>query len=314
MTVDLSNQVPKIVRTLLASGFVLDTVIPQPQYVVFKARRTDEFGVSWSYLIAFSGNAVLSPADVNMLERIARYDKASLIVVGSTQKTPTGTPVIAPDAFIARLGGKVPSYLPLEPEYTEQLSLLGHNSLPTGLVGKPDDLFEMYVQAGLEFLLQDRVIRYGQERRFKVVPDGLVLGRNSLLLLYDCKAYSGGYPIKRESLRQFADYALNFHHRYEHYIGRLHAFVVISGHFKSVNSLGERSAELFGLCQVPLVCLEAQTLGEMVSLLAARPVFRQAVNWRRVFSGEMVDIKAFKEQLEAIEQDGVIRLLPKDEE
>jgi hypothetical protein len=83
--------------------------------------------------------------------------------------------------------------------------------------------------------------------------------------------------------------------------------VVISGHFKDRESLKKRSSELVVECNVRLVGLEAETLGEMVSILAEHPAYRQAINWRSVFSSDVVSIKAFKKQIKGIQKDRIIK-------
>ena len=48
------------------------------------------------------------------------------------------------------------------------------------MAGKPDDMLELYSEECLEYMLECPVRRYGQERRFERLPDGLALGRNKL--------------------------------------------------------------------------------------------------------------------------------------
>lgn len=304
---DTDNQVSTIIRTLVGSGFQLDNVSSKPSHLVLRAYRTDEFGIRWRYVIAYTGGNTLSGPAIAGLRKVASNDKASLVIIGTTRETHAEIPVISLNDFVGRMGGSIPSFLPLESEYAAHLSSLGLNKRPSGITGRTDDLFEAYVHAGLQFILQRKVIRYGQERLFEVVPDGLVFGRDSLQLLYDCKAYAKGYPISRDSIRQFADYVRNFHSRYERYVGRLHAFLVISGKFKSEGTLEERARELYSECQVPLVFMSADTMGNIVSLLASAPVFRQSIDWKIIFSATIVNVAAVKKDLAARRKDGVIR-------
>lgn len=300
------NQIQKIVRTLVGSGFILEKVDRKPTYIVFDVYRSDEFGVRWRYLLAFSSDDGISSSDVDGLHRIATHGKASLVIIGSGVSKRPDVPVITMREFEGRLGGLIPSFLPLQADYPAHLATLGLNKRPQGLSGTPDDLFEMYVHSGLQFILQDKVIRYGQERRGEVVPDGLVLGRDSFHLLYDCKAAKDGYEISRTSIRQFADYVNSFHSRYEGYVGKLHAFLVISGKFKSDETLEGRSRELYSECRVPLVFLTATELGKIISLFADRPVLRQSVDWRVIFSGVSVSVASVESNIRAREKDKVI--------
>jgi hypothetical protein len=162
---------------------------------------------------------------------------------------------------------------------------------------------------GLQFLLTSRIVRYGQERRGEVVPDGAgFLGASAPAFLYDAKAYSDGYEVGRDSIRQFADYVRAFHAKYEVHLGRAHAFLVISGHFKNdASSMAARSQELYAECQAPLVFLRAAELGRSCALLAQRPAYRTVLNWRVLLSRPEVTAAAVQDALGAAERDRLVR-------
>ncbi len=167
-------------------------------------------------------------------------------------------------------------------------------------------MFEEYVYVGLQFLLQHRVIRYGQERLFESLPDGIAFG-GSVLLLYDCKAAHKGYEITSNSMRQFADYVNAFHQRYKNYVGRVNSFLVISGFFQHPNSIEDRSRELIAECGVPLSFLTAKDMGAIIKLFVDNPVYRQSIDWKRVFSGGLIQTARVVEDLRERTKDGVIR-------
>lgn len=293
--------------TLLGAGFIVTNFSRKPSYIAFHVFRSDEFGVKTSYLIAFSDEEKFSTTDVKALQRTAKYQSEFLVLVGFVDSPEINEiPVISPEIFFQRLGGTISSYLPLEDFYADHLELLGRNELPTGITGKADDLFEEYVFVGLQFLLQHRVIRYGQERLFKEVPDGLAFG-GSVQLLYDCKAAKNGYEISSNSMRQFADYVNDFHRRYQNYVGRINSFLVISGSFQHPNSIDDRCRELIADCTVPLSFLTAKDLGEIVKLFLETPAFRQSINWKKVFSGGLIKLAKILEDLRERRKDGVIR-------
>jgi hypothetical protein len=301
------SEISNMVHTLVGSGFQLQSASNKPSHIVIRAYRTDEFGLSRRYVFAYAGSNVLTDSAITGLQTVARSDAASLVIIGAVKTTQQDLQVLTLDQFVGRLGGSIPSLLALEADYPSQLTELGFNRNPPGLIGNPDDLFEAYVHAGLQFILQDKVIRYGQDRRFEVVPDGVVLGRGAFQLLYDCKAYSDGYPISRNTIRQFADYTRGFHARYENFIGRVHAFLVISSDFKNDSSVDERSKELYAECQVPLVFMTAASLGAIVSLFADSPRYRGAIDWRSIFSKPLVETNDVKKSLRARKKDKVIR-------
>lgn len=302
----IERKTSTIINTLIGSGFKLLNVTSKPSYLLLRVYRTDEFGIAQRYVLAYSGDTTVKSPAIAGLRKVAANDHAPLVIIGKAETSDPTIPILTLGQFIGQMGGSVPTFLPLEPQYPAQLTELGLNKKPSGLVGKADDLFEGYVHAGLQFLLQRRVIRYGQDRLFETVPDGLVLGRDSAQLLYDCKAYKDGYPLSRGSIRQFADYVRSFHQRYESYIGRIHAFLVISGKFQSDATLETRSQELYSECQVPLVFMSAATLGEIVTLFAQAPRYRSAIDWKVVFSATKVELQTVKTQLSARKKDKVI--------
>jgi hypothetical protein len=302
----MERSLSTIVNTLIGSGFQLVNVTSKPSYLLFRVYRTDEFGIRQRYVFAYSGDSTLKAPAIAGLRKVAANDTAPLVIIGTAEKSDPTIPILTLDQFVGQMGGTVPTFLPLEPDYPAQLTELAFNKKPSGLIGKADDLFEAYVHAGLQFLLQRKVIRYGQDRLFETVPDGLVLSRNSVQLLYDCKAYKKGYPLSRDAIRQFADYVRSFHQRYESYIGRLHAFLVISGKFQSDATLDTRSQELYSECQVPLVFMSAATLGDIVTLFANAPRYRSTIDWKVVFSATTIEVRTLKAQLSARKKDKVI--------
>lgn len=270
--------------------------------------RRDEFGVENRYVVACcEQDYELSEGDIRSIERYADSERAAAVAIGRSGSSSESLQMMKLDEFLGRLGGPVSALLPLEPEYPERLRVLGHNSLPAGLAGRPDDLFEEYVHAGLEFILHDKVVRYGQERRGEAVPDGFVSGRRSLLMLYDAKAAKDGYQVTRETIRQFADYVRKFHEQYETYTGRLFCFLAISGHFASEETLEDRSAQLYADCGVPLRFLTAEEMAGIVAIFADKPSYRQAIEWKLIFARPSITAEAVQRNLQARERDAVIR-------
>jgi hypothetical protein len=301
-----AGQVATMVRTLLGTGFVLEDVKRKATYLLFACHRYDEFGILVPYVVVLT-DRVLSGGDAGAIQRYARMRGARPVVVGPDAPAPlTSVPW---DSFIARFGGPVRSWLPLEPDYPRQLIELGHNRPVEGLAGRVDDLFEEFVHVGLLFLLANRVIRYGQQRRFEVLPDGAgFAGRDAALFLYDAKAYGEGYPVERDSIRQFADYVKRFHQRYETHVGRVHTFLVVSGHFAGPGEARRsRSDELYDECGVRLSFMTADALGAAVGLLAQHPTYRNVLPWRSLLSRLDVTVGAVERELAAVQRDGLVK-------
>lgn len=207
---DYQDEVATLIRTLVGAGLTVTNVTTKPHFLVINARRFDEFGNAANYLFAYCTSGILSSGDCHTVRKLADNSRASLVIAGGADQAPAGCVPISKADFLAKLGGAVSSLLPLDPNYASDLLTLSLNRLPSGLVGKPDDLFELYVHAGLQFLLRGRVLRYGQERRFEALPDGIVINSSAPLMLYDCKAASLRYEITKETIRQFGDYVRDF--------------------------------------------------------------------------------------------------------
>ena len=297
-----------IVQTLMGLGFRLLDTAHHPSYVTLTVVRVDEFGVVAKYLFAcLEDDHLLAVGDVAALEKKATRERSALVIVGALATYRSDLVAITRNEFFGRLGGPISALLPLESEYSTQLAILGHNDLPEGMTGKADIRFEEYVHAGLQFMLQDRVVRYGQERLFEAVPDGLVTGRRSLLMLYDAKAAGDGYKVTLDSIRQFADYVNKFHSQYETYTGRLFCFLVISGDFQAEGTLEERAAQLYAECAIQARFMKASEMGKIVALMADNPTYRQTIDWKAVFSKTLITFDAVQDNLKARIRDKVIQ-------
>jgi hypothetical protein len=152
-----------------------------------------------------------------------------------------------------------------------------------------------------------RVVRYGQNRLFEARPDGIILPYQEFSALYDAKAYSGGYEVTATTIRQFRSYVEEFQQRYNAYLPRLHAFIVISGRFPHEEAtLEDRSRELLSECGVPLAFLTCDVLAEIVTQLSNSPRTRRAIEWKRVFSDAIVDSNRVAKEIEAVKKDQVV--------
>jgi hypothetical protein len=303
------EELPNLMRTLLAAGFDVTRVDRKPNYLALTLGRPDAFGIGIKYILAYAGDRLISMADLEVLKKLSAKESSALVVVSKNQSSSEDSTVMLTRAKLFSLvGGIVSSVLPLEPEYGDQLRILAKNEQPKDLSGPPDDLFEAYVHAGFQFLLRGRVLRYGQERRFEAVPDGLVLGKGGLLILYDAKAAADYYEITKTTIRQFADYVKQFHSRYEQYVGRVHAFAVVSYAFQDQGVLADRSNELYAECGIPLVCITADSMAHMVSLFADRPIFREIVDWKNIFAAPVLKFSKVKQAVDARKRDKVIEV------
>lgn len=292
------------VRMLTSGGFILEDAQRHPGYTLIFASRYDEFGAAHVYCFVLAEDR-LSAAQVEAARIAADYHGAQLVLIGHSDEQVL---IVDWQRFVSLFGGPVLSTHPTESSFANELIQLGHNQLPEGLQGKPDDLFERHVRVALEFLLGGRVIRYGQDRRFEARADGIVLPTLDLSALYDAKAYSEGYKITANSIRQFKSYVEDFTSRYRAYLSNLKTFLVISGHFPQREStLAGRARDLLDECRVPLCCVSASALGEMVQLLSCSPQLRWSIRWSRIFADPVVKPEKVLQEIEAITKDQIIR-------
>jgi hypothetical protein len=294
-----------MVRTLVANGFDVRKVTQKPHYALVSCARYDEFGGTIAYEFALCEQSLRS-SEAAAVRRHAEHDKAIPVIVGSAG-TSTEVSELQWNQFLGRCGGPVKSWLPLQADFGANLIELGHNRAVPGLLGRPDDLFEQYVHAGLQFILAEQVVRYGQNRRGEILPDGGAFGHRNPLFLYDAKAYESGYPLSRDGIRQFGDYVRRFHRKYETSVGRLAAFLVVSGHFADDSpALIRYSQDLQADCGIPLAYLTAAEMAQMTMALCKRPTFRNILDWNHILSRVIISFKDIRRHLTNAEKDRLV--------
>ena len=297
---DTKDAVSTFVRTLLVSGFELNNVERFRNHAVVTAHRIDELKAQTNYAFLLADEP---GADV--VEPFLRDAEgaASPIVVGQLAAPPDGVSVWKPKEFYKALGGRVHEIVHRD-DITTVLNELGHNRLPASERGSPEDLLEEYAKQCIQFATGERSRRYGQDRSGEKVPDGIVLG--DAVLLFDGKAYGGGYSISADDVRRFADYVTDFNGRYQEYIGRVFAFCIVTGSFNQDDqNLQDKRDEFYARCETQLCCLEASTLGEITLLLRANYAARAAINWRSIFSRLKVRKADVIRELTRISKDGI---------
>ena len=290
-------------RALVTSGFTLEQANRNPGYALLVMFRYDEFGTKTSYCFVLADES-LSESQADAAKIAADHHDAQLVVVGpETGEIDT----LDWSRFIGLLGGPIPSLTPLDEDFRENLVVLGQNELPAGYEGAPDELYESYVWAGLSFLLGGRAVRYGQERLFESVPDGLVLQEPDFIALYDAKAYSSGYEITADSIRQFASYIEDFLRRYSPYFPRINTFIVASSIFsQQPGTLVSRSQELQARCGAPIAFVTSEALADAISIILDNPRTRQSINWSQVFANPIFDSVSVNHEVRRIIEDRVV--------
>jgi hypothetical protein len=216
------------VRTLLLNGFHLDMARRAPGHDVLNVHRYDRFGVMIPYAMAFFDDEATQTASDAFL-RAARYEARSPLLVAPG--APAGTTFLSSESFFTILGGTVDDALIRHTDLSGRLDLLGRHALPPGEPGDPEDLLEKTVAACLQFLTGQRAHRWGADRRFEALPDGVLPGSEALVLLFDAKSYTAPYEVTADDIRRFADYVDNFNRKYAAFLGPVYAFLVVAGAF-----------------------------------------------------------------------------------
>lgn len=308
MTVEdqLQGKLTELTRTLLLYRYGVDTVKRvSPECALLGVHRSDDFGGRTNYLLLLS-TGLPTESTLSLMEKTARARQARPVVL-SEESPGGGFTWYRPADFYQILGGPATTGLVLLPDLPDILEALGRNQVPVGLSGNADDLYEDYVKQCLQFLLNSPAWRYGQDRLFEKVPDGLIFGRDNFLLQFDAKAYGKGFTVGADDVRRFATYVNDFNSKYGAAFGRVHSFLVVSTEFtQGEAALVAKSKEMYAACQTRLSFLRSRELGLIVWLMRDNVSLRNSVNWRLVFSDDVISKAAVESQLRAARKDGLL--------
>ncbi|MEV4887303.1 hypothetical protein MRBLMN1_005885 [Chitinophaga ginsengisegetis] len=300
----MKSDINVITTTLLISGFkitLVDRVGDQSWIIV--ANKRDIFGASLAYAILINFNDY-SPSFAKTLQTTAAGHSATSLIVSDVFKSPN-IKTISFSTFDDLLGGFVNTGLVTLPNLATVMNELGHNKVPNNLDGEADVLLEIYTKECLRYLLCAPARRFGSDRSFESLPDGIALGGGTLNVLFDAKAYAKGYAISADDIRRFSGYIEDFNERYRK-LYTFKYFLVVSGHFTDTNaSLQNRSNELFNNCGARLCCIKAQDLAELSQLFSDKPLHRNAIKWENVFVKHNVTSKDVKEEITRVKKDKI---------
>jgi hypothetical protein len=294
-----------IVRTLIVNGYHLDAARRMSGHFVLDVRCYDRFDNPINYSFAIFDGAPGSPSVAGFLQAAERNRRIPIVI--RPESTPSVPGLLLSDFFL-RLGGPIDHSVLLRPDLCEILDQLGRNALPSGMAGKPEDLLEEFVKMCLEYLFGQKAHRWGSERRFEPLPDGVAIGPDNLVLLFDGKAYSRGFELTAEETRKAKEYVTTFNGRYGSLLAPVFAFVIVSSSFtQGEAALRDRSNELYAACQAPLCAIKAAELGAMVQLLTRNPMTRPSIQWRRVFADPVHALEQLSAQVESLDRDPLTR-------
>ena len=155
-------------------------------------------------------------------------------------------------------------------------------------------------------MLQSPARRYGKDRLFESLPDGIIVCKNRTMILYDSKAYANGFDISSDDINRFASYVQDFNKRYSSLLGSVFTFSVISGKLNSsLKSIETRSKQLYKKCKCNLSCITSRELGNIVQVLQKEHHIRASILWENVFSELMIDISTVQDEIDRIKKDNL---------
>ena len=280
-------------RTLLLAGYAIENSRRQPTHIEILCHKTSVLASDVRYLVAITESDSFTEDTIQELRRIAGREGRSLVLVGATA---TELQLGWAD-FLDALGGAVPSWRALAPEYENDLRTTGTNTLPAGVIGEAWRLFEDLVADGFELVFGRKVRRMGARKRGQRISDMITQIPDSAVLVVDTKATSGAFSASIPELRPLIEYTRMQRLRQRGH-NEVFAAVLVAPEFEQdANALSAVSKQFLAETSVPVAFLRAALLGQMVTSLSRQPDLRIAVNWRSLFSGGLIDPRDFQLEL-----------------
>jgi hypothetical protein len=298
-----TEEFSNIISTLVINGFHIHQVDRiSPTTPIIHTYKYDKLGATIRYSILFSADSS-ETAVLQTLEKSANSFEAMPIMVNDNLKT-AKVSSYTKEKFFDFFGGIVNTGLILIPHLPQLLDELGHNKLPTGLTGEPEDLLELYASECFQYIFESPTRRYGSDRRFEKLPDGLVLCKGRFMILFDAKAYTKGFDFDSKTINSLRGYVEEFTQKYSSYFGQIFTVIVVSGHFNdSKKALEGRADELYKLCNCKISTVTGTELGNIVQLLKDHPQVRGSINWKNVFSNVISETKYVQQEIDKIQKD-----------
>ena len=208
--------------------------------------------------------------------------------------------------FTEALGGAVPSWQALSPEYDQALVTAAKNQLPASETeGEAWLIFEDLVGSGLEFIFGRRVRRLGGRLRGRPVSDMQAQMPTGDVLVVDTKASADGFNVTWSELRPLVEYVKRQRVRQ---IGQVELFgaLMSSSDFKQKDSrLLELSLEFSVEAKVPLSFIDANVLAATINLFREKPNFRNGIRWNHIFKGGRISLNIIKTEMRAVDDERV---------
>jgi hypothetical protein len=296
VTASFSYESPNVAlaaRTLLLAGYAIENSRRQPTHIEILCHKTSVLASDVRYLVAITEAESFTEHTVQELRRIAGREGRSLVLVGATA---TELQLGWVD-FLDALGGAVPSWRALAPEYENDLLTTAGNRLPAGVTGEAWRLFEDLVADGFELVFGRKVRRMGARKRGQRVSDMITQMPDGAVLVVDAKATASAFNASISELRPLIEYTRMQRLRQRGHNEVFAAVLVAPAFEQDCSGLSAVSRQFVTEAAVPVGFLHASVLSQMVTSLSQRPDLRVAVHWRSLFSGGLVDAHDFQSEL-----------------
>lgn len=292
-----------LLATLIVNGYHLSEVNRiSPICTILSVYKYDTFGGQTRYSIILTDS--ITSGITTRADLLAKNYGSTVFGIGETETDKCKW--YTSDTFYNMIGGPVNQGLILNPKLASLMAELGQRNLPHGMEGRAEDHLELYAKECLQYLLQVPVRRYGIDRSFESLPDGVVLGKD-LVMIFDAKAYSGGFSFESDDVNRFEKYINDFKGKYSHIFPQINSFIVVSGRFNdSDHSIQGRSNELIARCQTPICCITAEDLGKIVQLFLDSPDYRRSMQWKRMLTDIRLNYNKVESALTKIKKDQII--------
>lgn len=299
----LNSSFANIISTLVTNGFNVEKVDRLPhENTIIHTCKYDKLGAKVNYSILFTDDKVENSLTDTLVAEAEKHQAKPLLICDNFSSAKCSS--YTNEIFFNFFGGVINAGLVLIPGLPEILDKLGHNTLPDGLTGKPDDLHELYVKDCLQFIMESPTRRYGIDRSFESLPDAVILCKEGFMLLVDSKAYKNGFGFEADDLKRFKSYVEDFRSRYSFFFGNPFSFVVVSGHFTdSEDSIANRSSEFYKMCGCKLSCLSSKELGLITEVLRDNAEIRGLINWKNIYSELIIDTAIIQKEIDRIKKD-----------
>jgi hypothetical protein len=269
-----------ITRTLTAAGYEITNARRQPYGLEVQCSKRDLLGVAVQYVIAFWDADTPNAPMETQIRREALHQSRLLL---SVARKP-GLEWLGWAEFLDGLGGAVPTWRALTPEFPAILDQASRNEVPSGLTGEAWRIFEEAVADGLEFMLGRRVRRLGGARRASRVGDIIAMTADESVFVVDAKASGKPYDASWPNLRPLVEYVKVQQQRQRGHAAVGGAVLVARKFAQSNRCLAELSAEFLAETPTTLTFLETGTLAKALAAVAGNPGVRNAVLWSKLLS------------------------------